>query len=113
VAGWSLLAAALWAGSIPLALFAVLVGMYLDRRAAIALTALLYGGLILGGGLIGPIGLLPPTIGTIGRTLPTFVVENLGWHVLIGQGLNAHDVTLLAAEGLALVSLLAWSRRRL
>ncbi len=109
---WLLLALAIWVGSVPFALVGMAVGMFLGRRAAVTAVLAIYVGLAIGGGLLAPIGILPAAIGTIGRILPTFAVEDLGWHALLGQGLSAHDLTLLAAESLALGSLLAWSRRR-
>jgi ABC-2 type transport system permease protein len=110
--GWLLLAGAIWIGSVPFACLGLAVGLWLGRRGSIAAVVAIYLGLALGGGLLSPIGIWPGTVGTIGRILPTFAVEDLGWHALLGQGLSAHDLTLLAAETLALGSLLAWSRRR-
>ena len=108
---WPGLIASLWIGAVPFVLLGVVVGMSLGPRAAAASVVALYVGLAVGGGLLEPIGWLPIGLATIGRVLPSFVVDDLGWRVLLGQGLSAHDLTLLAAESLALGSLLAWNRR--
>ena len=108
---WPGMILSLWIGTLPFAMLGVLVGLSLGPRAAAAAVLALYVGLAVGGGLLEPIGWLPIGLATIGRVLPSFVVDDLGWRALLGQGLSAHDLTLLAAESLALGSLLAWNRR--
>ena len=109
---WLALAVSLWAGAVPFALLGVVVGLTLGRRVAVVAVLILYVGLAVGGGLLEPGGSLPADLATMERVLPSFVADDLGWRVLLGEGLSARDIALLAAESLALGSFLAWTRRR-
>ena len=108
---WLQLFTSLWAGALPFALLGVVVGLSLGRAAAVGSVLVLYLGLAFVGGLVEPIASLPAVIATIGRTLPSFVVRDLGWRAVLGQGPSAQDAALLAAESFGLGSLVFWKRR--
>jgi ABC-2 type transport system permease protein len=109
--GWLLLVVTLWIGAVPFVMLGVVVGLTLRRHAAVAAAIAIYLGFAYVGGLLEPVATPPVDIATIGHVLPSFLLDDLGWHELLGQGLSARDVTLLAAESLALGSLMVWNRR--
>ena len=108
---WLLLAVSLWIGAVPLAMLGMVVGLSLRRGAAIATVVALWLGLAYGGGLLAPIATPPVDIATIGRVLPSFLLDDVVWHELLGQGPSARDIALLAAESFAVGSLIVWNGR--
>ncbi len=108
---WLQLVVSLWIGAVPLALLGMVVGLFLRRDAAIAAVLALWLGLAYGGGLLAPLATPPVDIATIGRVLPSFLLDDLVWHELLGQGPSARDIALVAAESLAVGSLIVWNRR--
>jgi ABC-2 type transport system permease protein len=107
---WLQLILSLWTGALAFSLLGVVVGLVLDRDAAVGVIVVYLGFAFLGG-LLEPIGTLPAVIATIGRVLPSFLVGDLGRLAILRQSPSAQDITVLAAESLAFASWIAWSRR--
>jgi ABC-2 type transport system permease protein len=109
---WIQLIISLWIGALPFALLGVMVGLSLSRGAALGAVVVLYFGLAVVGGLLEPIASMPAVIATIGRLLPSFLVRDLGWRAVLGQGPSAQHAALLAAESFGLATFAFWNRLR-
>jgi ABC-2 type transport system permease protein len=100
------------AGCLPFAAMGILVGTIADGDGAQGLTMVLYLVLAALGGLWMPVQILPSALQTVAKTLPSYHLAQLGWHVAQGVAPALGDVLVLLAwfAGAALLAVAA-SRR--
>lgn len=100
------------AGCLPFAAIGIVVGTIADGDGAQGLTMVLYLVLAALGGLWMPVQILPSPLQTVARTLPSYHLAQLGWHIARGVAPALGDGLVLLAwfAGAALVAV-AVSRR--
>jgi ABC-2 type transport system permease protein len=109
---WPVLALLIAAGCLPFAAMGIVVGSIADGDGAQGLTMVLYLVLAALGGLWMPVQILPAPMQTIAKTLPSYHLAQLGWHIARGVAPALGDGLVLLAwfAGAALLAL-AVSRR--
>ena len=109
---WPVLVLVIAAGCLPFAAIGILVGTIADGDGAQGLTLVLYLVLAALGGLWMPVQILPSALQTVARTLPSYHLAQLGWHVAQGVAPAVGDgLVLLAWFGGAALVAVAASRR--
>jgi ABC-2 type transport system permease protein len=89
----------MWIGVWPFALLGIALGYVTNDTTSFGVTYGLYMVLSAAGGLWVPPAILPSTMLTIAKLLPTYHAANLGWRIADGQ----------AIEGVSVVVLLVWA----
>jgi ABC-2 type transport system permease protein len=109
---WPVLALLIAAGCLPFAAMGIVVGSIADGDGAQGLTMVLYLVLAALGGLWMPVQILPAPMQTIAKTLPSYHLAQLGWHIARGVAPALGDGLVLLAwfAGAALLAV-AVSRR--
>ena len=109
---WPLLVLLIAAGCLPFAAIGILVGTIADGDGAQGLTMVLYLVLSALGGLWMPVEILPSALQTVAKTLPSYHLAQLGWHIAQGVTPTLGDAAVLLAwfAGAALLAMAA-SRR--
>jgi ABC-2 type transport system permease protein len=109
---WPLLVLVIAAGCLPFAALGILVGTIADGDGAQGLTMALYLVLAALGGLWMPVQILPSALQTVAKTLPSYHLAQLGWHIAQGVTPAFGDALVLLAwfAGAALLAVAA-SRR--
>jgi ABC-2 type transport system permease protein len=109
---WPLLVLVIAAGCLPFAALGILVGTIADGDGAQGLTMALYLVLAALGGLWMPVQILPSALQTVAKTLPSYHLAQLGWHIAQGVAPAFGDALVLLAwfAGAALLAVAA-SRR--
>jgi ABC-2 type transport system permease protein len=92
----------LWLASFPFAALGVLIGF--AGNAAQILGTLIYLAISMLGGLWTPIQVLPKTMQTIAKWMPSYRYAHPAWNILSGQGIDWKDIAILL--GYTLVFLL-------
>jgi ABC-2 type transport system permease protein len=109
---WPVLTLLIAAGCLPFAAMGIVVGSIADGDGAQGLTMVLYLVLAALGGLWMPVQILPAPMQTIAKTLPSYHLAQLGWHIARGVAPALGDGLVLLAwfAGAALLAV-AVSRR--
>ena len=109
---WPVLVLLIAAGCVPFAAIGLVLGTVADGDGAQGLTMVVYLVFAALGGLWMPVQILPAALRTIARTLPSYHLAQLGWHVAQGVAPAIGDGLVLLAwfSGAALLAL-AVSRR--
>jgi ABC-2 type transport system permease protein len=109
---WPVLAVLIAAGCLPFAALGIVIGSVTDGDGAQGLTMVVYLVLAALGGLWMPYSILPAPLQDVAKTLPSYHLAQLGWHVARGAAPAFGDALVLLAwfAGAALVAL-AVSRR--
>jgi ABC-2 type transport system permease protein len=109
---WPVLALLIAAGCLPFAAMGIVVGSIADGDGAQGLTMVLYLVLAALGGLWMPVQILPAPMQTVAKTLPSYHLAQLGWHIARGVAPALGDGLVLLAwfAGAALLAV-AVSRR--
>lgn len=109
---WPALAGLIAAGCLPFAALGIVIGSVTDGEGAQGLTMIVYLVLAALGGLWVPYQILPAPLQNIAKTLPSYHLAQLGWHVARGVAPAFGDALVLLAwfAGAALLAL-AVSRR--
>jgi len=102
----------MWIGVWPFALLGVALGYITNETTAFGVTYGLYMVLSAAGGLWVPPTILPSTMLTIAKTLPTYHAADLGWRVASGQAPQVLSPVVLAAWALAFLLVAALFARR-
>ncbi len=111
-AAWCRFAAALLAGSTPLALLGIALGYWVPARGALPVANLLYLGFAYAGGLwTGPSG-LPHAVELVAPYLPTRQWGEVLWATVRGESWGGSHWIALAAFAMAFAALAAWGYRR-
>jgi len=99
-------------GTAPFALLGLFIGYSADADSAYSMTLGAWFVFTAIGGLWMPLAILPRTLRTIGRTLPTNRLADLGWRIAGGHAPSATSGLILVAWTGAVALLAAWSYRR-
>jgi ABC-2 type transport system permease protein len=94
---WPALGLVLAAGCLPFAALGIVVGSIVDGDGAQGLTMILYLVLAALGGLWMPEQILPAPLQAIAKTLPSYHLAQLGWHIARGVAPAAGDALVLLA----------------
>jgi ABC-2 type transport system permease protein len=111
-AGWAMAALGLWAGIIPFALIAILIGQFAKPSFAQPLFMVTFLGLALLGGLWVPLDILPSWVSNVAQVAPSYWLNKLGQ---MGAGLSGNAMTpalILGAWTIVLAVLITWRYRR-
>ncbi len=112
VQGWVMAGLGLWAGIIPFALIAILIGQFAKPSFAQPLFMVTFLGLAILGGLWVPLDILPQWVGNVAQAAPSYWLNKLGQ---MGAGLTGNIGTptiVLGAWSLVLAALITWRYRR-
>ncbi len=102
----------MWIGVWPFALLGIALGYVTNETSSFGVTYGLYMVLSAAGGLWVPPAILPSTMLTIAKLLPTYHSADLGWRVANGQAPElASGITLLVWTLVFLVSAALFARR--
>jgi ABC-2 type transport system permease protein len=110
--GWAMAALGLWAGIIPFALIAILIGQFAKPSFAQPLFMVTFLGLALLGGLWVPLDILPAWVSNVAQVAPSYWLNKLGQ---MGAGLSGNAMTpalILGAWTIVLAVLITWRYRR-
>jgi ABC-2 type transport system permease protein len=109
---WPVLAVLIAAGCLPFAAMGIVIGSIADGDGAQGLTMVLYLVLAALGGLWMPEQILPAPLQTVAKTLPSYHLAQLGWHVARGVAPALGDaLVLLGWFAVAALLAVAVSRR--
>jgi ABC-2 type transport system permease protein len=100
----------MWIGVWPFALLGIALGYVTTETTAFSVTYGLYIVLSVAGGLWMPPAILPSTMLSIARTLPTYHAADLGWQIASGQApefISAIVLTIWALGFLLIATLFA------
>lgn len=86
----------MWVGVWPFALLGIALGYVTNETTAFGVTYGLYMVLSAAGGLWVPPAILPSTMLTIAKTLPTYHAADLGWRIANGQSPEILSAVVLA-----------------
>lgn len=109
---WTLLLAVIWLGIVPVGALGLVIGYAADAEVAFGIVYGLYMVLAALGGLWMPMSILPSSLQTIGKLLPSYRVADIGWRILAGRSIDVSSVLILIAwtAGCALLALFFASR---
>jgi ABC-2 type transport system permease protein len=92
---WVALLAALWLGVAPIAVLGIAIGYATGADAAFGVVYGLYMVLAALGGLWMPLSILPTSLQTVGKLLPSYRAADLGWRIAGGQSLDLTSAAML------------------
>ncbi len=103
---WLLMIALMWIGVWPFALLGIALGYVTNESTSFGVTYGIYMAISAAGGLWVPPTILPSTMLSIAKTLPTYQAADLGWHIADGQAPTWTSAIVLAlwALGFLLVA---------
>jgi ABC-2 type transport system permease protein len=112
---WLALMGAMWLGTVAFAGLGIALGYAVNADASYVLTYGLYMVLSAIGGLWVPPAVLPTSLLSIARWLPSYRLADLGWQIAGGHAPTRPDVTILAgwAVILGLIAVVAFRGLRL
>ena len=76
--GWSMATLGLWAGVIPFALIAVLIGQFAKPSYAQPLFMVVFLGMAILGGLWIPLQIMPDWVSTVAQVVPSYWLNRMG-----------------------------------
>ena len=82
---WALLIGLMWIGVWPFALLGIVIGSFTNADTAYGITTGIYFVVSAAGGLWIPPAIMPATMLSIGKALPSYQAADLGWHIANGQ----------------------------
>lgn len=109
---WGRLFIAVFAGSVPMALFGITIGYWMPAKAALPAANILYLVLAFGGGLFIPPHELPEFLNTFSVVLPTRHIGELAWASVLDQPWPGASWVWLAGYTIAFGLLAAVGYRR-
>jgi ABC-2 type transport system permease protein len=110
--GWVLAAVGLWAGVVPFALIAILIGQFAKPTFAQPLFMLVFFGMAILGGLWVPLQIMPGWVGNIAQIVPSYWLNRLGQMGASVSGDLLVPALVLVGWGLVLGVFIAWRYRR-
>ncbi|MGI5487431.1 ABC transporter permease [Microtetraspora malaysiensis] len=109
---WAGLVVAMWLGVIPFAALGLTIGSLTRPDTAQPLAMIGMFGLALLGGLWIPIDMMPGTMQSIAKVLPSNDYATIGWQIVAGESPAASAVLGILGWGVALVALAVFAFRR-
>src|SRR5215469_10201710 len=92
---WLALLAVIWMGIVPVGALGLVIGYAADAEVAFGIVYGLYMVLAALGGLWMPMSILPSSLQTIGKLLPSYRVADIGWRILAGRSIDVSSVLIL------------------
>lgn len=112
LAGWAMAALGLWAGVVPFALIAVLIGQFAKPSYAQPLFMVVFFGMAIVGGLWVPLQIMPAWVSNVAQAVPSYWLNRLGQ---LGAHLNGdvlEPVLVLLGWTTVLAAFIVWRYRR-
>ncbi|WP_066936961.1 ABC transporter permease [Microtetraspora fusca] len=109
---WAGLVVAMWLGVIPFAALGLTIGSLTRPDTAQPLAMIGMFGLALLGGLWIPLDIMPETMRTIAKVLPSNDYATIGWRIVAGEAPPASAVLGILGWGVALVAFAIFAFRR-
>jgi ABC-2 type transport system permease protein len=101
-----------WMGVWPFALLGIALGYVTNESTALGVTYGLFTAVTTIGGLTVPPSIMPTTMLTIAKTLPTYHAADLGWRIANGQAPELISAVVLVVWALAFLLIAALFARR-
>ncbi len=109
---WVAIILSMWVGVWPFAILGIALGYVTNETTAFGVTYGLYMVLTAAGGLWVPPAILPSTMLSIAKTLPTYHAADLGWRIANGQAPELASPIVLVIWAVAFLVLAALFVRR-
>lgn len=110
--GWLRMVLAVWLGTVPFALIAILIGQFARPEFAQPLFMVVFLGLSIIGGLWVPLEILPSWVSTVAKGVPSYWLDRVGQLGASGSGSMLQPSLVLGAWSLGLAALVMWRYRR-
>jgi ABC-2 type transporter. len=110
--GWVMAALGLWAGVIPFALIAVLIGQYAKPTFAQPLFMVVFFGMAIVGGLWVPLQIMPDWVSTVAQAVPSYWLNRLGQMGAHLSGSILEPALVLFGWTVVLAAFIVWRYRR-
>lgn len=111
-AGWAMAAIGLWAGVVPFALIAVLIGQFAKPTFAQPLFMVVFFGMAIVGGLWVPLQILPDWVSNVAQVVPSYWLNRLGQMGAHLSGDIVQPLLVLLGWTVALATFIVWRYRR-
>lgn len=111
-AGWVMAALGLWAGVIPFALIAVLIGQFAKPNFAQPLFMVVFFGMAIVGGLWVPLQIMPSWVANVAQAVPSYWLNRLGQMGAHQSGDILEPVLVLLGWTIVLAAFIIWRYRR-
>jgi len=111
-AGWAMAALGLWAGVIPFALIAVLIGQFAKPSYAQPLFMVVFFGMAIIGGLWVPLQIMPSWVSNVAQIVPSYWLNRLGQMGAHQSGDILEPVLVLLGWTVVLAAFIIWRYRR-
>lgn len=110
--GWVMAALGLWAGVIPFALIAVLIGQFAKPNFAQPLFMVVFFGMAIVGGLWVPLQIMPSWVANVAQVVPSYWLNRLGQMGAHQSGDILEPVLVLLGWTIVLAAFIIWRYRR-
>ena len=110
--GWSMATLALWAGVIPFALIAVLIGQFAKPSYAQPLFMVVFLGMAILGGLWIPLQIMPDWVSTVAQVVPSYWLNRMGQMGASLSGNILEPILILLSWTVVLAGFVIWRYRR-
>jgi ABC-2 type transport system permease protein len=112
LAGWAMAALGLWAGVIPFALIAVLIGQFAKPQFAQPLFMIVFFGMAIVGGLWVPLQIMPSWVSNVAQAVPSYWLNRMGQMGAHLSGDILEPVLVLLGWTVVLAAFIIWRYRR-
>ena len=110
--GWSMATLGLWAGVIPFALIAVLIGQFAKPSHAQPLFLIVFFGMAILGGLWIPLQIMPDWVSNVAQIVPSYWLNRLGQMGASVSGNVLEPILILLAWTVVLAGFIIWRYKR-
>ena len=110
--GWSMATLGLWAGVIPFALIAVLIGQFAKPSYAQPLFMVVFLGMAILGGLWIPLQIMPDWVSNVAQIVPSYWLNRLGQMGASVSGNVLEPILILLAWTVVLAGFIIWRYKR-
>ena len=110
--GWSMATLGLWAGVIPFALIAVLIGQFAKPSYAQPLFLIVFLGMAILGGLWIPLQIMPDWVSNVAQIVPSYWLNRLGQMGASVSGNVLEPILILLAWTVVLAGFIIWRYKR-
>ncbi|WIB63084.1 ABC transporter permease [Curtobacterium sp. MCBD17_040] len=109
---WLVAGVGVWAGVVPFALIAILIGQFARPSFAQPLFMVVFMGLAILGGLWVPLSIMPAWMSTLAHGVPSYWLDRMGQMGAGADGSMLEPALVLAAWAFGLAAVVVWRYRR-